>query len=67
MRALESIRVLDLTRLALGPYCTMILADMRDDVLKIEEPGSPSGRRAGVAEGFMKAFACQPANQILSL
>lgn len=57
MRALEGIRVLDLTRLAPGPYCTMVLADMGADVLKIEEPGSPSGRRAGVADGFMKAFA----------
>src|SRR5215470_13245486 len=43
---LAGITVLDLTRLAPGPFCTMILGDMGADVIRIQEPGSPTGRRA---------------------
>ena len=58
MAPLSGLRIVDLTRVVAGPFCTMMLGDMGAEVLKIEEPthGDDSRAWAPLVEGTGSFF-----------
>jgi len=56
---LDGIRVVDLTRILSGPFCSMFLADMGAEVIKVEDPdgGDPIRQQGEARNGFSLYFA----------
>ena len=62
---LDGIRVVDLSRILSGPFCSMFLADMGAEVIKIEDvdEGDPIRRQGEMRDGFSFYFASYNRNK----
>lgn len=63
---LEGIRVLDLSRVLAGPYCTMILGDLGAEIIKVEAPGGSDETRGWgppFQEGVSAYYLCANRNK----
>ncbi len=56
---LTGIKVLDLTRVLSGPFCTALLGDMGADVIKVEAPEGDSVRRQGATKDGLSLYFAQ--------
>jgi formyl-CoA transferase len=65
MLALDGIRVIDQTQVMAGPTCSMLLADMGADVIKIEPPEGEATRKQGhqLVPGVAAAFVAVNRNK----
>ncbi|MEY2818432.1 MAG: hypothetical protein RL275_1895 [Chloroflexota bacterium] len=65
MQPLQNIRVLDLSRVLAGPYCTMVLGDLGAEVIKVEPPEGDETRGWGppFAEGESAYYLCVNRNK----
>ena len=65
MQPLQNIRVLDLSRVLAGPYCTMVLGDLGAEVIKVEPPEGDETRGWGppFAGGESAYYLCVNRNK----